>query len=91
MAKQILLLILLTAVAIIFKAQVDDVLNFMVSIHDHFINMLSAIFSSDGVGRVIQAILGMLLIPAIIALIVSTLYWFRKKNFCSIYYAYRLD
>jgi hypothetical protein len=81
MAKQFLLLILLTVAAMFFKAQIDDVLNFTVNVHDHFIRLLAIVFSNDGMGRMVQAILALLLIPAIIALIISGVYWLRKKSF----------
>ena len=80
MAKQILLIVLLTIAAILFKTQLDAVLNFTVSLHDHIIGSLSSIFSSDGVGKMIQASLALLLIPAVLGLVVSTVYWLSKKS-----------
>lgn len=80
MLKQVLLLVLLTVVAMVCKAQIDAVLNATVSLHNHVIHWLSLVFSGDGIGRLLQAVLALLLIPAVIALIVSLAYWAGKRR-----------
>ena len=79
MVKQGVLLAGLSAVAVMFKGPIDRMLEGTVSLHQHIIGFLSMIFSDDRVGQIVQGVLALLLIPALIALGISTVYWFTRR------------
>lgn len=80
MIKQIVLIILLTVVAILFKDQLSQVLDSIVYVHNYIANLLHIIFSDDNVGLLIQDMIALLLIPIVCGLVVASVYWLIKRG-----------
>lgn len=80
MVKHVVFLAGLSIVAVMFQQSLDHVLSVATAVHQHLIGFLSLIFSDDRIGQVVQGVLALLLIPAIIALLVSTVYWVTRRG-----------
>ena len=80
MTKQSLLLIVFSLIAILFMAQLNHFLDSLVFLHNYITNTLHVIFSSDRVGRLIQDMVALLLIPFVAGGIVSLVYWLAKRS-----------
>lgn len=66
MAKQVILIILLSVGAIFFRTELSKVLDVLIYLHNNLSEALLRIFSSNDEGRLIQDIMALLLIPLII-------------------------
>lgn len=80
MIKQILLIILLSLAAIFFHSELSRVLDGLIYAHNFIDKSLGFIFSKDRVGRLIQDMISLLLIPLLGGLIIAALYWMLKRS-----------
>src|SRR3990167_10236381 len=79
MTKQIILIILLSVVTILFQEQLSHVLDSVVFVHNRIAEALRLIFADDNVGRLIQDMIALLLIPVICGLLVASVFWLIKR------------
>lgn len=79
MLKHILLLVGLSVAAVFFKGQLVHVLHGLLDIHDRIANGLGIIFSGDEVGRILQAVIALLLIPIVLGVVIAIAHWFIKQ------------
>lgn len=80
MVKQIILIILLSAAAIFFKTQLSHMLDGLIYIHNFIAISLHMIFSDDAVGRLIQDMISLLLIPFVGGVLVVAVFWMFKRE-----------
>ena len=80
MLKSILYLIGLTVAAIFLKAQLVHVLHFLMYLYDKIGNGLNVIFSDDPVGKVLQSVLSLLLIPVVMGIVCSLIHFVIKQD-----------
>jgi hypothetical protein len=80
MAKHIVLIILLSVGTIIFKTELSHVLDSVVYVHNQIAQALHLIFSDDNVGRLLQDIFALLLIPLVCGIVLGTVFWLIKRS-----------
>lgn len=80
MVKQIVLIISLSACVIFFKTQLNHLLEVLIHIHNYIYLSLHMIFSDGNVGRLIQDMISLLLIPFMGGLMVATVFWMFKRE-----------
>lgn len=80
MVKQIILLIGVSIVAVFFKNEITHALNLLVYAHNQVAGWLSLIFSNDHVGRIIQGIISLIVIPVVIGAVLAGAHWLVKKT-----------
>lgn len=80
MVKQIILIILLSAAAIFFKTQLSHMLDGLIYIHNFIAISLHMIFSDDAVGRLIQDMISLLLIPFVGGVLMVAVFWMFKRE-----------
>ncbi len=80
MAKQIILILLLSLAAIMFRDKLGYVLDGIVYAHNKIASALHVIFSDDHTGRLIQDMIALLFIPALCGLVVSAGFWLVKRS-----------
>lgn len=80
MAKQIILIILLTLAAIFFRPQLSHVLDMLVYLHNSIAGTLARIFSGNDIGRLLQDVIALLLIPLVLGGIVGVAFWLIKRE-----------
>ena len=78
--KNILLLIMVSIVAILFQNQLAGVLHGIIAVHQQIIKGLSAIFSSDGAGEIVQSVLALLLLPVVVGICFAIAHFFMKQQ-----------
>lgn len=78
MAKQIILLILLSIIVVIFQNQISEIMNGLVSLHDLFAKDLTFFFSGSAIGRAIQGVIALLLIPVVAGGLSALAFWLVK-------------
>lgn len=79
MFKQIFLLIVLSVVAILFKAQLAVALKFVLMVHTQIAHGLGMIFAFDKAGEIVQSVIALLLIPIVIAVLIAIAHFFIRK------------
>lgn len=79
MLKQSILILILTLVTIFFRAEISHILNALVYAHNAIAGSLHFIFSDDTVGRLIQNVISLLLLPFICGLLVALVFWLIKR------------
>lgn len=79
MLKHILLLVGCSIAAVFFKDQLVHVLHGLLAVHDRVANGLGVIFSEDSVGRVLQSVLALILLPIALGVIVALGHWLLKQ------------
>ena len=79
-AKNILLLIVLSVIAIYFQTQLMDVLRFLMYVHAELAKGLGVIFTVNAVGEVVQSVIALLLIPAVIAVLFGIAHFFIRQH-----------
>jgi hypothetical protein len=79
MAKQSILLVVLSLLAVVFIVPLNHILDFLVGLHNHLARGLHVIFADDKVGLVIQDMIALLLIPALCGLVITLTYWLAKR------------
>lgn len=80
MAKQLILLILLSACAVLFQNQLGAFLNALVYVHAGITQALQIAFSEGNIGVLIQNVIALLLLPLVFAIIIATIYWLFKRT-----------
>lgn len=79
MLKQVIVILLLTVLSIMFKSQLSHALDAIVGFHNYLASTLHVIFSDDEVGRLIQDMIALLVIPLLCGLLVTLGFWFVKR------------
>jgi hypothetical protein len=80
MAKHGFLLIAATVLGVLFRNELAHLLDWLLYLHNHLAAWLAVIFSSDSLGRILQGILALLLVPSAIGGIVATGHWLIKRS-----------
>ena len=80
MIKQFILIILFSFAAIIFRTQLHHALGNLVYMHNYIAQALHTVFSDDDVGRLIQDIISLLLIPVAVGVIVAMMFLLFKRE-----------
>ncbi len=80
MIKQFVLILLLSAAGIFFKTQLVHVLDSVVVLHNYIARTLHTIFSDDKVGRLIQDMVSLLILPLFAGLVIATVFWLIKRS-----------
>ena len=79
MIKQVILIVALSFVAIFFKTQLNHMLTVMIYIHNYIAILLHRVFSDDVIGRIIQDMISLLIIPFIGGFIITASFWLVKR------------
>jgi hypothetical protein len=77
--KQVVLIILLSLAAIFFRNQLTHVLDGLVYVHNYIDRSLQLIFSEGHVGRLIQEMISLLILPLLGGLIIASIFWMIKR------------
>jgi len=80
MVKQIILLIIASVLAVMFQSQIMHALNVLVMAHNKEASSLAGIFSGDHMGRMIQGVIAVVLLPVAVGAVLSGGYWLVKKQ-----------
>jgi hypothetical protein len=80
MVKQVILLIIASVLAVIFQNQIVHALNMLVTAHNREAQSLAGIFAGDHMGRMIQGVIAVVLLPVGVGAILSGGYWLIKKQ-----------
>lgn len=80
MTKHLVLLIILSVVAVFFRAELAYVVHIALQVHDHLVAWLGLVFSAGKWGQLIQLSLVLLLIPVVLGLVISGVYWLIKRK-----------
>lgn len=78
MAKQSILLVILSVVAVFFQDQISHLMLGIVSLHDLIAKDLTFFFSGSEVGRVIQGLFALLIIPLVAGGLAALIFWLFK-------------
>jgi hypothetical protein len=78
--KQIMVLLGLTFAAIVFRSQLSHVLNSMILVHNWVASHLHQIFSDDHLGRIIQNMIALLIIPGVVGLMLAVTFLLIRKT-----------
>ncbi|QTS83634.1 hypothetical protein [Coxiella endosymbiont of Amblyomma nuttalli] len=79
MFKQFVLIILLSFVSILFRQETTRLLDGLVYLHNYIARVLHLIFFNDNVGRVMQDVISLLIIPVITGILVAAIFWIIKR------------
>lgn len=80
MIKHVMLIILLSAGGIFFKNELVHVLDGLVIIHNAIAQMLHLVFSDGRMGRLIQDMISLLIIPFFAGIFVVSIFWLIKRG-----------
>ncbi|MCH9643571.1 MAG: hypothetical protein K0U29_03675 [Gammaproteobacteria bacterium] len=80
MAKHAFLLVVATVLGVFFRNELAHVLDWLLYLHNQLANWLAIVFSSDSLGRVLQGVLALLLVPVSIGGMVTTGHWMIKRS-----------
>jgi hypothetical protein len=80
MTKQIILLIIASVLAVMFQGQIVHALNLLVTAHNKEASSLAGIFSGDHMGRMIQGVIAVVLLPVGVGAVLSGGYYLIKKQ-----------
>lgn len=80
MAKQILLMLLLSLAAIMFRDKLVLGLDALVYAHNQIASVLHVIFAEDQAGRLIQDMIALLSIPAAFGGLAAAAFWAAKRE-----------
>lgn len=80
MIKQILLIVLLSLVVIFFRNQLTHVLDGLIYVHNYINKPLQLIFSQGHVGRLIQEMISLLMLPLLAGLVLFLIFWIVKRT-----------
>ena len=79
MVKHIILLIILSIAAIVFRTELGQVISALLYIHQQIASTLGLVFSNSPFGLIAQSVAALLIIPIIIGSIVALLFWLFKR------------
>lgn len=79
MAKQVILIVLISVVAILFQTELSHLLDILVMIHNFIGRQLHVIFSDDTVGSMIQNLISLLILPCLGGAVVASVFWLVKR------------
>ena len=79
MAKQLILIVLFSLGAIVFKTEIAHMLDGLVFMHNSIAQALHFIFSDDRVGQLIQDVISLLFIPFVVGIVVATAFLLIKR------------
>lgn len=85
MYKQILsllLIIILSALVVVFKSEAKTALQLLVSAHSYVSDLLTDVFSGGNAGNIARGLLALLAIPFLAGLLPSLVYFLVKKSWC---------
>ncbi len=80
MFKQLILIIIASVLAVMFQSQIVHGLNMLVVAHNKEAISLAGIFSGDQIGRLIQGVIAVVLLPVGVGAVLAGGYWLVKKE-----------
>lgn len=80
MLKQSILIIVLSLIAIFFRVELSHALDLLVRAHNSVSHLLRLVFADDAIGRTIQNLIALILIPTFCGLIVGLGFWLVKRG-----------
>lgn len=80
MLKQIIILVLLSAVIVFFMSYTQEGIQWLVNAHEWMLQVLSDIFSGGEAATLIKSLLALLGIPFLAGLIPAMIYWIMKRS-----------
>ncbi len=80
MIKQLFLLIIASVLAVMFQGQIVHGLNHLVTAHNKEAASLAGIFSGDQMGRMIQGVIAVVMLPVGVGAVLSGGYYLVKKE-----------
>ena len=80
MVKQIVLIVGLSVAAIFFQEQLSNLLDGMIYMHNYIARGLELVFSSGRIGRLVQDVIALLIIPCIAGGVGAFSYWIAKRK-----------
>lgn len=78
MIKHVILIIVFSVVAVVFRTQLSHILDGLIYVHNYIAMGLHMIFSDATWGRLLQDVISLLLIPFVAGIIVATAFWLVK-------------
>ncbi len=82
MLKQLIYLILISAIVVFFIAEYQILLHHVASLHSLLFKKLSLIFAGGKIGTLIHQTLALFLIPVVLGFIPGIIYWLIKESKC---------
>ena len=80
MIKQIIAIILFSALITIGMPYAQQGLQYLIFAHDWLSNVLTHVFSGGQAGNIIRAIIALLTIPILVGLVPTLIYWIAKRS-----------
>ena len=80
MIKHGIFLIILSVLAVLFKTELGQALQWTLSFYNQVSSALSVVFSGDKLGLLVQKTLSLILIPLILSLALSLVFWVFKRK-----------
>lgn len=80
MLRSILYLIGLSVAAVFLKTPLIHALHFFMYLHNQIGNGLKVIFSDDSVGKMLQSVLSLLLIPIVLGIVIGLIHFVVKQD-----------
>lgn len=79
MIKQGLLMVLLTFLTVLLRTQLHFLLSLIVIFQGHLSGLLGLVFSSGFIGRLVQDVIVLLIMPVLVSLLIALIYWSIKR------------
>ncbi len=80
MIKHIVLLVVLSLAVVFFRHELVILMNGVVSLHQHLMDVFAKVFSADPLGALIQSSLALVTIPFVIGLVLACLLWILRRK-----------
>lgn len=80
MAKNLVILIIVSILAVFFRTEVAQVIQAVLHVHDRIVDLLASVFSPGQWGQLIELSLVLFCIPVVVGFVVSGVYWLVKRT-----------
>lgn len=80
MIKHIIALVAISIMVVMGMAYAQQGVNYLIQAHDWIGNLLTDVFSMGQTGNMIRNCIALLLVPFVVALIPSVIYWGAKRH-----------
>jgi hypothetical protein len=80
MIKQIIAIILFSALVTVGMPYAQQGLQYLISAHDWLSDVLTQVFSGGQAGNIIRTIITLLTIPILVGLVPALIYWIAKRS-----------
>ena len=79
MIKQSFLMLLLTFIAVLLRTQLHFMMSLIVTFQGYISGLLGLVFSSGFIGRLVQDVIVLLIMPVLVSLLIALVYWAIKR------------